>query len=158
MTKTIAVAPVKKSVTVKAAPQRAFDIFTAGISKWWPATHTILKVEPREHVIEPRVGGRWYSVGVDGSQCDNGKVLVWEPPGRLVLAWQINADWQYDPELVTEVEMLFTAEGANLTRVSLEHRLIERMGAKAQAVRDQVDSSGGWGAILDLYRAAADAA
>jgi uncharacterized protein YndB with AHSA1/START domain len=158
MTKTIAIAPVKKSVTVKASPQRAFEIFTAGMTRWWPATHTILKVAPREHIIEPRVGGRWYAIGIDGSQCDNGKVLVWEPPGRLVLAWQLNADWQYDPELMTEVEMLFTAEGPDQTRVSLEHRYLERMGASGQRARDQVDSSGGWGAILELYRAAADAA
>jgi uncharacterized protein YndB with AHSA1/START domain len=158
MTKTIAVAPVKKNVVVKASPARAFEIFTAGMTRWWPATHTILKVPPREHVIEPRVGGRWYAIGVDGSECDNGKVLVWEPPGRLVLAWQLNADWQFDPELVTEVELRFEPDGANLTRVSLEHRYIERVGAKAQIARDQVDAPGGWTALLDLYKAAADAA
>src|SRR5258706_439722 len=91
MSRTITVAPVRKSVHVKADAARAFEVFTAGMSRWWPATHSILKVAPKEHVLEPRVGGRWYQVGVDGSVCENGKVLVFEPPHRLVLAWQINA-------------------------------------------------------------------
>ena len=155
MTRMINIAPVRKSVTVQASPARAFEVFTAGMSRWWPATHTILKVAPREHIVEPRVGGRWYQIGVDGSECDNGKVLIWEPPSRLVLVWQINADWQFDPNLHTEVELRFTPEAEGVTRVDLEHRQLERMGEKAEAVRASVDSTGGWGAILESYRAVA---
>jgi uncharacterized protein YndB with AHSA1/START domain len=156
MTKTITVAPVKKSVTVQAPAKRAFEVFTAGMTRWWPATHTILKVAPREHVIEPRVGGRWYAIGVDNSECDTGKVLVWEPPHRLVLSWQLDADWQYDPALETEVELRFISESENVTRVELEHRYLERMGAKAEAVRVSIDAQGGWPGILELYKALVD--
>jgi uncharacterized protein YndB with AHSA1/START domain len=74
-----------------------------------------------------------------------------------LLAWQINAEWQFDPDLLTEVEIRFIEEGAGTTRVELEHRNLERMGGKAEAVRASVDSAGGWGAILESYRAAADA-
>lgn len=155
MTRMINIAPVRKSVTVQASPARAFEVFTAGMSRWWPATHTILKVTPIKHIVEPRVGGRWYQIGVDGSECDNGKVLIWEPPSRLVLVWQINADWQFDPNLHTEVELRFTPEAEGVTRVDLEHRQLERMGEKAEAVRASVDSAGGWGAILESYRAVA---
>jgi uncharacterized protein YndB with AHSA1/START domain len=156
MNRMIAVAPVRKSVRVQVSPARAFEVFTKSMSRWWPATHTILKVAPKEHIIEPRTGGRWYQVGVDGSQCDNGKVLAWEPPRRLLLAWQLNAEWQFDPGLVTEVEVPFIEEGAHATRVELEHRHLERMGEKAETVRASVDSAGGWGAILESYRAVAD--
>ncbi len=56
MTRTIALAPVRKSIRVNAPPARAFDVFTAGMSRWWPQTHTILKAPFKEAVIEPRAG------------------------------------------------------------------------------------------------------
>jgi uncharacterized protein YndB with AHSA1/START domain len=156
MSRTISVAPVRKTIRVNASPARAFEVFTTGMSRWWPATHTILKVAPKEHIIEPRAGGRWYQIGVDGSECDNGKVLAWEPPHRLLLAWQIDANWQFDSKLITEVEVLFLEEGTNSTRVELEHRNIERMGEKAETVRASVDSAGGWSAILESFRQVAN--
>ena len=155
MTRTIAVAPVRKSLRVNAPPSRAFEIFTAGMSRWWPATHTILKSPFKAAVIEPRAGGRWYHVGEDGSECETGKVLVWDPPGRLVLAWQLNAQWQYDPELVTELELRFIPDG-DATRFELEHRHIDRMGEGAETARAAVDGPGGWSSILEEFRKAAE--
>jgi uncharacterized protein YndB with AHSA1/START domain len=155
MTKMITVAPVRKTVTVQASPARAFEVFTAGMSRWWPATHSLVKAAPVEHIVEPRVGGRWYQVGADGSECDNGKVLIWEPPARLVLVWQLNSGWQFDPNLHTEVELRFTPQGEGMTRVDLEHRNLERIGEKAEVVRASIDSVGGWSAILESFRAAA---
>ena len=155
MTRTISVAPVRKNVHVNAKPARAFEVFTSRMTSWWPPTHTILKVALKEHVLEPRVGGRWYQVGVDGSVCENGKVLAWEPPERLLLAWQINADWTYDPDLITEVEVRFIPEGDG-TRVELEHRYLERMGEKGETARAMVDAPGGWGAILEAFRKIAE--
>ena len=102
MTQMIAIAPVRKSVLVKAPPTRAFDVFTAKMSAWWPPTHTILKSPFKEAVVEPRPGGRWYHLGEDGSTCETGLVRVWEPPHRLVLVWQLNAEWQYDKDLEAE--------------------------------------------------------
>jgi hypothetical protein len=74
----------------------------------------------------------------------------------LLPAWQINADWQYDPQLVTEVEVRFIAERADVTRVELEHRLLDRMGDKAPQVRDSVDAPGGWAAVLERFKKCAD--
>jgi hypothetical protein len=147
----IPIAPVRKQLRVKASQQRAFDVFTSSMSKWWPATHSILKSPLKECILEPRIGGRWYSVGEDGSTCQTGYVIHWDPPAMLVLAWQINADWQYDPKLVTEVEVRFVAEDEGVTRVDLEHRLLERMGNQASAMRGRIDSPGGWGAILESF-------
>jgi uncharacterized protein YndB with AHSA1/START domain len=101
-------------------------------------------------VIEPKAGGRWYEIDVDGSECELGKVAVWEPPSRLVLIWQLTPEFAYDPDLITEVEVLFTPEG-NGTRVDLEHRDLERMGDGAEAMREAVSGPGGWPAILQLF-------
>jgi len=151
MDQTIKPAPVRKSVRVSAPPQRAFEVFTAGIGWWWPKSHHIGKADLETQVIEPRAGGRWYERDVDGTECDIGKVLVWDPPSRLVLGWQLTPDWTFDPELITEVEVLFIADGANATRVELEHRNLERLGPRADAMREQVDSPNGWGALLQLF-------
>lgn len=151
---TIRPAPVRRSVMVKAAQLHAFQAFTDGFGRWWPKSHHIGKVAMTSGVIEPRVGGRWYEIGEDGSQCDWGKVLVWEPPSRLVLAWQLTAQWQFDPGFVTEVEVRFTPEG-EATRVDLEHRHLERFGADAEKVRASIDSPKGWPDILRHFAEAA---
>ena len=143
-------APVRKSIRVGAPADRAFEVFTAGIGRWWPKSHKIGKAELDEPVIEPREGGRWYERDVDGTECDIGKVLVWDPPARLVLAWQLTPEWKFDPELITEVEVTFTPDGDG-TRVDLEHRNLERMGERAQAVHEAVGGPGGWGGLLELY-------
>src|SRR5262249_31607822 len=96
-------------------------------------------------------GGRWYERGADGSECDWGRVLVWEPPARLVVAWQITAAWQYDPKLLTEVEIRFNAQGRDATEINLEHRGLERMGDTAVAMRAIVDSPSGWSGLLERY-------
>ena len=89
---------VRKVVTVKAPPAVAWRVFTERMGTWWPLAHyKIGKAKAVDAVIEPRVGGRWYERGDDGSTCDWGRVLAWEPPSRLVLSWDISADWQYDP-------------------------------------------------------------
>lgn len=153
----ISPAPVRKSLRVNAPVTRAFDVFTRHMRSWWPSTHTLLKAPLKETIIEPFAHGHWYQIATDGSRCDTGRVLVWEPPYRLVLSWQVNADWQYDPELITEVEVKFTAEGGAVTLVELEHRHLERIGAKAAAFREQVAAPSGWTAILENFQRAAEA-
>jgi uncharacterized protein YndB with AHSA1/START domain len=148
----ITIAPVRKQLLVRASQARAFAVFTEDMSRWWPATHSILKSPLKQCIVEPRVGGRWYTVGEDGSSCQTGYVIAWQPPHGLVLAWQINASWQFDPDLVTEVVVRFIAESAQTTRVELEHRHLERMGDKAETARNAVDSPGGWPAILECFK------
>jgi uncharacterized protein YndB with AHSA1/START domain len=153
-----AIAPVRYTVTVPISPERAFTLFTQGFNTWWIGHH-IGKAELAEAVIEPRVDGRWYERGVDGSECDWGKVIVFEPPERLVLTWQVNAEWKFDPDLsrASEVEVRFT--GANgQTTVDFEHRHIERLGAGAAELARTVGSPDGWPGILDLFAKAAAAA
>jgi uncharacterized protein YndB with AHSA1/START domain len=150
-TQTVQIAPVRKSIRVKASQAHAFEVFTAGIARWWPKTHKIGKAPVERSVIEPRLGGRWYELGEDGSQTTVGKVLVWDPPNRFVTSWDINAQWKPDARVSSEVEVRFIADGPDATRVELEHRKFEAMGAEAGAsMRKDVD--GGWPGLLELFR------
>jgi hypothetical protein len=151
------VAPVRKRVRVNADVARAFDVFTAGFTRWWPRGHHIGAAPMKDAFLEPRAGGRWYERGEDGSECEWGKVLVWEPPTRVLLAWQINVQFKYDPSAVSEVDIRFIAESPSVTIVELEHRNIEKLGAGAAEFRSKVDAPQGWGGILDLYAACAAA-
>lgn len=143
--------PLRKVLQVDAPVETAFRVFTQKLGSWWPlATHKIGKVDAVDAIVEPRVGGRWYEVGSDGSTCDWGRVLQWEPPTRLVLSWEISADWQHDPELQTEVEIRFVADGAG-TRVELEHRRLELYGSRAADMRGIFESPRGWTGLLDAF-------
>jgi uncharacterized protein YndB with AHSA1/START domain len=141
---------VRKSIFVEASPDHAFEVFTAGIGRWWPKSHKIGPSDLDRPIIEPRSGGRWYELDVDGTECEIGKVAAWEPPTRLLLIWQLTPEFKFDPDLITEVEVLFTPEDGG-TRVDLEHRDLERMGDKAEAMRETVSGPGGWPALLQLF-------
>ena len=144
---------VRRSITVAASQQRAFELFTAGFGSWWPKAYHIGASDMADFILEPKVGGRWYEVGVDGTECDTGRVLTYEPPERVVFSWQLNDQWQYDPDPshASEVEVRFIAEGPSQTRVELEHRGFERHGAGAEGVRAGIDAPTGWTYVLDLF-------
>ena len=146
-------APVRKTFTVAASAEKAFRVFTEGFDRWWPRTHHLGEVPLARAVLEPGQGGRWYEVREDGSECQWGEVLAWEPPKRLLLAWRITTEWKADPAVYSEIEVTFTSLAEGETRVDFEHRGLEGLGAGAQALRKQLD--GGWVAILDQFRAAA---
>ena len=154
-TKTISPAAIRKSFTVRASRQKAFDTFLAGMGRWGPKDHSLLQSPQRDAIVEPRAGGRWYEIGDDGTENPWGRVLEWDPPSRALLAWQIDGEWRYDPDFETEVEILFTAEGDH-TRIDFEHRNLE---AFARTARDGhvMGMDEGWGKILDGYKAEVEA-
>jgi uncharacterized protein YndB with AHSA1/START domain len=147
------VEPVRKTIRVQATPSRAFEVFTARMGRWWLPSHSInpTKSPIDDVVIEPRAGGRWYERGADGSECDWGRVLVWQPPTRLILAWQLDAQWQFNPSLQTEIEVSFTAQPSGVTQITLEHRGLERLGDTAAEVRAAIDSPNGWSGLLERF-------
>ncbi len=150
-------APIAKTIVVAVSPERAFQVFTDEMSTWWPlASKHIGKAQAKSVVMEPFVGGRWFEQGIDGSECDWGTVLTWDPPRRLVLSWEISSDWRHDPLIKTEVEVRFSTEGAS-TRVDLEHRLLHYYGEKAAQMRGIFDSEQGWKGLLDAFAARASA-
>ena len=150
---------VRKTINVQAPQAVAWRVFTEQMGMWWPlAVYKIGKTSAVDAIIEPQVGGRWYERGDDGSTCDWGSVLSWEPYSRLVLSWDINADWQYDPDLKTEIEVCFIAQGNDATRVELEHRKLDRYGARRDEMRRIFDTEGDWGRLLAAFAARAVAA
>jgi uncharacterized protein YndB with AHSA1/START domain len=156
MITTVKIAPVRKSIRVNATQSHAFEVFTSGLGGWWPHKASILSSPLKSTVLEPRLGGWWYQLGEDGSRADVGKILVWEPPHRFVVSWAINSNWQPDGNVSSEVEVRFVSDGPNATRVELEHRKFEQMGAEpGEKMRKDVD--GGWPGKLDLFKAAAEA-
>lgn len=146
----MSIAPVVRTVTVKAAPERAFALFTTHAERWWPASHHIGKQPFVAVVMEPRTGGRWFERDAEGGECPWGEVIAWEPPKRILLAWRLNRQFEYDPTFLTEVELTFVPEGAG-TRVTLEHRNLERFGA--DLVEFAASLNGGWTAILESFAA-----
>jgi uncharacterized protein YndB with AHSA1/START domain len=144
---------VQKALNVNLPVERVFAAFTQDIARWWPATHHIGKQPFVEVLVEPRVGGRWFERAADGSECEWGRVLAWEPPHRVVFSWHLQADWKFDPdpEKASEVEIRFFAEGAAKTRLELEHRKLERHGASWEQVRAGVDAPRGWTFVLENF-------
>ncbi len=151
----MSIEPIRKAVHVPAPPDRAFAAFTRSMGAWWPKRVTVGASPIAEVVMEPQVGGRWFERGEDGSECPWGKVLEWSPPGRVVLAWQLNAAFAYDPDLITHLTIDFVAVDGG-TRVELVHSDLERLGVNAVQVAEQL--RGGWPGIVDEFAAFAAAA
>jgi uncharacterized protein YndB with AHSA1/START domain len=153
MSTQIAPTAVHSSIVVDAPIERAFSVFTDGIASWWSPEHHILQAELAEMVFEPRQGGYVYDRGLDGSECRWARVLAYEPPGRVVISWNISPQWQLEsnPDRTSEVEIRFVAEGPARTRVELEHRKLDRHGEGWQQMRDAVGSPDGWAVGLRRF-------
>ena len=156
MSRTPTIPAILGTITIDVPIERAFRVFTASFDTWWPREYHIGQTDMAEAILEPREGGRWYERGVDGSECDWGRVLAWEPPHRLVVTWQINGEWQYDPDSqhASEIEVRFTSDGSERTRVELEHRLLDRL-VGGQAIYDGIGQGGGWSSNLQRFAEAA---
>jgi uncharacterized protein YndB with AHSA1/START domain len=144
---------IRHEIVVNAPIDRAFSVFTDGFGRFKPREHNMLSVDIAETVFETHIGGHVYDRGVDGSECRWARVLAYEPPDRVVITWDIDPRWQIetDPDKCSEVEVRFVAEETDRTRVELEHRNLDRHGEGWEAVREGVDSGGGWPLYLQRY-------
>ena len=144
--------PIEGKTTVNVPVEQAFEVFTASFTAWWPHQYHIGQADVAEVILEPHEGGRWYERGVDGSECDWGRVLVWAPPRRLVFTWQINGAWQFDPDPdhASEIEVVFAEDGQGQTRVEVEHRHFDRL-VDGRSVHDAIRGGGGWALLLESY-------
>ena len=153
------VATVRKQVVVDAPIERAFSVFTGRFGDFKPPEHNMLGAPIAETVFEPRVGGHIFDRAVDGTECHWARVLAFEPPRRVVFSWDIGPTWQLETNLAnaSEVEVRFTAETPDRTRVELEHRNIDRHGPGWPAVAGGVGGDEGWPLYLARYAALFDA-
>ncbi len=144
---------VQKEIIVDAPIERAFAVFTERFGDFKPPEHNLLRVPIAETVFEPEVGGFIVDRGVDGSECRWARILAYEPPHRVVFSWDIGPTWQIESDLenTSEVEVRFSAEDDQHTRVVLEHRLIERHGPGWESVHEGIDGSQGWPLYLNRY-------
>jgi uncharacterized protein YndB with AHSA1/START domain len=144
---------VRTQIVVEAPIERAFRVFTEGFGSFKPPEHNLLGVEIAETVFEPRVGGHIYDRGVDGSECHWARVLAFEPPNRVVFSWDISPQWQIETNLekTSVVEVRFTSEAPERTRVELEHRNLDRHAEGWEASREGVGGDQGWPLYLQRF-------
>ena len=145
------VEPVVREVVVDCDPQRAFDLFTADMTSWWPAEHHIGSAPIEEVVIEPHPGGRWFTRHQDGTETNTGFVVLYDRPSRFSVTWQIGADWSYHPDLVTTIDVRFTEETPGRTRVALEHRDLDAFGEHAEQMKNVFEAPDAWTRTLSNY-------
>jgi uncharacterized protein YndB with AHSA1/START domain len=150
MNEHVAIAPVRKTVHVKAPVAHCFEVFTSGLTRWWPPNFGVGKKPIAMVLMEPKLGGRWLEISEDGTETTAATIILWEPPHRFVMLWQINSKWQPDADMKSEVDVRFTADGPEATRVELLHHKFETMGAEAGAsLRKDVD--GGWPGLMQRF-------
>ncbi|MGY4644344.1 SRPBCC family protein [Cellulomonas sp. URHB0016] len=144
---------VSIGIVVDAPIERAFALFTERFGDFKPREHNLLGVPIAQTVLEPRVGGHIYDRGADGSECRWARILAFDPPERVVFSWDISPQWQVetDPDVTSEVEVRFISESPHRTRVELEHRHLERHGARWQQLRDSVAHEEGWPLYVARY-------
>jgi hypothetical protein len=145
MSESLVIEAVRKTVTVDCVVEEAFRVFTTDAINWWPVdSHSIGGSAVKEIVFEGHEGGEVYELTAEGEKGHWATVVTWDPPSRLVLAWNI-----LEREAVpTEVDVRFVSEGES-TRVELEHRGWEAVAEDAEAKRDSYDT--GWDHVLGVY-------
>jgi uncharacterized protein YndB with AHSA1/START domain len=145
---------VAATVLVNAPVDSAFRAFTGELGAWWPPDFHLGERPLDTVLIEGRVGGRLMQRAIGGGEAAWGRVIAWEPPRRLALAWQLDPRFDYDPDPAheTTVEVAFTPEPGPRSRVELSHRHLDRHGEEGVAMRDLLASAHGWPAILERFQ------
>jgi uncharacterized protein YndB with AHSA1/START domain len=145
LTRAVTIEPVRKQLKVRLSAEKAFELFTAGIGKWWPlATHSVGEEQAETCFFEGWEGGRIVEVLKDGSHSEWGKVLIWEPFHRVSFHWYPGRT----PDTAQEVTVTFT-EIPDGSIVELVHVGWETLGTQAQARRDGYET--GWDFVLGKY-------
>jgi len=141
---------LRVSQELRCSPDHAFDVWTTRLSTWWPKGHSASGDPDTVVTLEPRRGGRIFERTSDGREIDWGEVTVWDPPRRLAYTWHI----AWDVAQATDVELTFVDLGDGRTRLDVVHTGWERFGEESDRFRTA--NSGGWGALLPAFAAAAE--
>jgi hypothetical protein len=150
------IAPVRVSVSVGLEQKRCFEVFTEEMTSWWPEGYHTGEAPIETLVVEPFVGGRWYTRHTDGSQTETGTVQAWDPPNGFTVTWQVGADWAFHDDLVTTIEVTFEEVEAGKTLVTLEHRDLDAYGEAAAQMQEVFEGPDAWGGMLETYKQVAE--
>jgi hypothetical protein len=137
--------PLRMGFDVDCPVEHAFDLWTRRTSSWWPVPHTVTAEPGLKVIFEGRKGGRIFERTPGGREVEWGEITVWEPPVRLCYLWHIATD-RSD---ATEVEIRFSQRGETATRIDIEHRGWERLGARGASWRDA--NRAGWDGVLPHF-------
>ena len=144
---------VQTEVVVALPVAVAFDRFVHALQQWWPREYTWGRDVLVAIGIDPRPGGLCFELGPHGFRCDWGRVLEYESPARLVLAWQIGPHREPvpDPLSATRVAVTFVANGSHCTVVAVRHSGFGNHGAAGADYRAAMASPRGWPFMLACF-------
>lgn len=149
--------PITYTMVIERPVDEAFELFTAGIERWWPSQNLHLSPEA-EMVLEPEVGGLWYGREPGGEKQPLGRVMQIVPAELLVLDFQLDENWKYHPELNSVVEFAFRPEGETRSRIDMHHRQLGQYGERALAARANFAAPMGWPLVMRSFAGIANAA
>lgn len=133
--------PIKKKLTVNVSPQRAFDVFTKEIGKWWPLdTHSASAgagATAKNLFIEPKVGGRIVEEMHDREISIWGEITIWRPGTKLEFTWHVQRP--KSEQTIVTIDFLKNKLG---TDIHLTHSGWDARVAEAASDREQYFS--GW--------------
>ena len=152
------VEPIRETVSVRTDPERSFHVFTEQIDSWWPIASYSRAVSEFEHEnvkaisleFQSRLGGSILEHMSDGRVLPWAKVIAWQPPHRVVLAWRPHSE----PEPPTELEVTFVARDRG-TLVELEHRGWQHLSEEFRTGLYEIYVRG-WPTTLELFARTAD--
>ena len=137
--------PIQKSISVSWDPNAAFNRFVNEMGSWWPRSALSIGAERIARIVfEPRVGGLIYEQHKDGRRFQWGRVLEYDPPRRVVIAWHPTKD----EANAQNVEVRFAPEGTG-THVTLISSNWERWGKDAKGAHRGYDM--GWEFVLNHW-------
>jgi hypothetical protein len=141
-----ALAPIVHEYHLDTDPERAFEVYTTRIGRWWDPRYSANPATFNTVTIEPRVGGRIYATHSDLGRHDWGEVTVWEPGQRFVHTFVL----AQDPADPSQVAARFAADGHGRgCSFRFEHGGWRTSNATARV------RFGDWPLLLDRYAALA---
>jgi uncharacterized protein YndB with AHSA1/START domain len=136
---------IRKTIHVNALPERAFEVFTAEWSRWWPTeTHSMAQGET---AVDWQPGGPVVETKGD-ERHEWADVLELDPPHSFRLRWRVNPE-----KPPTEIRVSFAPDGDG-TRVDLVHSGWEVFAERAD--QELQGYTSGWDVVLAAYRTYAD--
>ena len=139
--------PIRKVVRVPLSVAAAFELFTDGISSWWPlSSHSVAGADAQAVVFERGVDGRIYELSRDGRESEWGRVTAWSPPNRVVFTWHPGRSSRTQGTVAVSFVDAERNDSRQETIVTLEHSGWERLGEGAVELHRDYDS--GWDLVL----------